>query len=109
PSDDAPRAALPTDLGFMDAPQVREGQRSEGQRRDRGTPLPALWEIQRARVLALPHAGLGARGASPEPLTAVHTSVQIVFTTSSNTVGARSIRPAPCADHESSPSAPTRA
>jgi 3-methyladenine DNA glycosylase/8-oxoguanine DNA glycosylase len=29
-SDDAPRAALASDLGFVDAPQVREGQRSEG-------------------------------------------------------------------------------
>ncbi len=31
PSDDAPWTALPTDLGFVDAPQVREGERSEGQ------------------------------------------------------------------------------
>ena len=37
----------------------RFGQPPEGQRCHRGTPLPPLWEVQRARVLALPHAGLG--------------------------------------------------
>src|SRR5439155_24828523 len=65
PSDDAPRATFPTDPGFVDAPQVREGQRSKGERCDRGTPLPALREVQRARVLALPDAGLGPDGVEP--------------------------------------------
>jgi hypothetical protein len=39
----------------------------------------------------------------------IRIGVQIVFTTSSNTVGARSIRPAPVAHHDSSPSAATSA
>ena len=39
----------------------------------------------------------------------VRISVQIVFTTSSKTVGARNMRPAPTAHHDSSPSSVTSA
>jgi 3-methyladenine DNA glycosylase/8-oxoguanine DNA glycosylase len=45
-------------------PKYAKVNGSEGQRCDRGTTLSPLWEVQRARVLALPHAGLGARRAT---------------------------------------------
>ena len=43
----------------------------------------------------------------PEGPVVIRMSVQIVFTTSSKTVGARNMRPAPTADHDSSPSSLT--